>query len=613
MKRVAATIKGPKGGSWDMFIGLEVHAQVKLQSKLFSRSQAAAPSEHDQPNSRVSLFDASFPGTLPVLNASAVDQAVRTALALGSDVHRRSVFERKHYFYSDLPHGYQITQQRHPIASGGSLPLIFESSTNANTSTNTKINTNTCTNTDTNSTNAKTTNTNTNTNTTPNPSPATTSTTTTTTPANIVEAPHDAPIPLPPSVGITRIQLEVDSGKSLHDSTGNSTDTKHGRRYQNSLVDLNRAGTALMEIVFEPEIRSAAEAGATLRSLQLLLRKLRSCDGNMEDGSIRCDLNVSVRPRGTEGMGERVEVKNMNSVRHLMTAAAFEALRQVRQLELGEGPVERETRGFDVGKGETTRLRRKEGQVDYRFFPEPDLPPLVIEDARVDAIKATLPELPEMTLARLSREHGIPEHLSRLIVCAAAGGASDYFERIVNGGGGGVGVRRDPKVAANWVSNNLFGLLKDQLGRSHRQGDNEDEIERLFPADRLGGLLDLLDNGTISSQTAKALLREMVQEDLSSSAMEIVEAKGLRQMTDKGKIETLCRGIVEDPKHEKQLASYRKGKKNLSKFFMGQAFKATKGRADGKVVGESIMRLLDRPEGDDGIDGPPPPPPPPSS
>lgn len=229
-----------------------------------------------------------------------MDQAVRTALALGSTVHRRSVFERKHYYYSDLPHGYQITQQRHPIASGGSLPLTFDPT--AKTSTSAKIN---------------------------NAAP--------------IKEGDGRPTRLP-SIGITRIQLEVDSGKSLHDRG-----SKNGADQQ-SLVDLNRAGTALLEIVFEPEIRNAAEAGAAVRSLQLLLRRLRACDGNMEDGSMRCDLNVSVRRSGEEELGERVEVKNMNSVRHMMTAAAGEALRQVRQLELGKGPIERETRGFDVAK-----------------------------------------------------------------------------------------------------------------------------------------------------------------------------------------------------------------------------------------------------------------------
>ncbi len=255
---------------------------------------------------RVSLFDASFPGTLPVLNASAVDQAVKAALALGSRVHRRSVFERKHYFYSDLPHGYQITQQRNPIATGGSLPLVFDPAGSAATAKGGAA------------------------------------------PAGADPGRNTGGDPGPrlPSIGITRIQLEVDSGKSLHDRNGGGG----GAGAERSLVDLNRAGTALMEIVFEPDIRSAAEAGAALRSLQLFLRRVGACDGNMEDGSMRCDLNVSVRPEGAEGLGERVEVKNMNSVRHLMTAAAAEALRQARQLELGEGPIERETRGFDVAK-----------------------------------------------------------------------------------------------------------------------------------------------------------------------------------------------------------------------------------------------------------------------
>lgn len=262
----------------------------------------------------MSLFDASFPGTLPVLNAQAVDQAVRAALAFGSKVNRRSVFERKHYFYSDLPHGYQITQQRHPIATGGSLPLVFDPAG-------------------------------------PTPTPKAGGG------AAFAGDPRDgsgSAAPRLPSIGITRIQLEVDSGKSLHDRAGGDGGGGGGGAgvgaERRSLVDLNRAGTALMEIVLEPEIRSAAEAGAALRSLQLCLRRVGACDGNMEDGSMRCDLNVSVRPKGEQALGERVEVKNMNSVRHLMTAAEAEALRQARQIELGGGGVLRETRGFDVAK-----------------------------------------------------------------------------------------------------------------------------------------------------------------------------------------------------------------------------------------------------------------------
>eukprot|EP00903_Cladosiphon_okamuranus_P010705 g10117.t1 len=585
MKRAAATITGPKGGSWDVFIGLEVHAQIQLRSKLFSRSQAAAPSEHDEPNSRVSLFDASFPGTLPVLNASAVDQAVKAALAFGSNVHRRSVFERKHYFYSDLPHGYQITQQRHPIATGGSLPLVFDPAG-------------------------------------PTPTPKKQAGASAGEPRDNCSSSNSSSgggAPLP-SIGITRIQLEVDSGKSLHDrrkgspaGAGAGAGAASAAGAERSLVDLNRAGIALMEIVLEPEIRSAAEAGAALRSLQLLLRRVGACDGNMEDGSMRCDLNVSVRPKGEDALGERVEVKNMNSVRHLMTAAEAEARRQARQLELGEGPVRRETRGFDVAKGQTTHLRRKEGSVDYRFCPEPDLPPLLIADEHVDALKAALPELPEATMARFSRDYGLPEHLSRLIVCAA-GGASGYFEDLVNGnvredeaeaeeGGRGGLRRRDPQVVATWLTNNLFGLLKDQLGgkedeergegHGHGGGDSgERELERLFPAERLGGLLDLLSDGTVSNQTAKSVLREMVLEDHSRTAMEIVEAKDLGQLTNLDEIESLCRGIVQDPQHAQQLASYRAGKTNLSKFFMGQAFKATRGRVDGKIVEACMMKLL---------------------
>lgn len=271
---------------------MESHAPITNYSWLFRPALLSAFVDW---RARVSLFDASCPGTLPVLNGSAVNQAMRTALALGCNVHRRSVFERKHYFYSDLPHGYQITQHRRPIATGGSLPFLYEPNPTADAGTNKDITPVVCDNS------------------------------------------KDNDFERLPSVGITRIQLEMDSGKSLHD-------TESG---MNSLVDLNRAGTALMEIVLEPDIRGAEEAGAALRSLQLFLRRIGTCDGNMEDGSMRCDLNVSVRPAGEEGLGERVEVKNMNSVRHLMAAATGEARRQVELLEMGQGPIQRETRGFD--------------------------------------------------------------------------------------------------------------------------------------------------------------------------------------------------------------------------------------------------------------------------
>ncbi|CAN0151728.1 unnamed protein product [Discosporangium mesarthrocarpum] len=479
MAHLTQTLRGVKGGLWEVCIGLEVHAQIHLNTKLFSRSAADCRDRRDPPNSRVSFFDAAFPGTLPVTNAAAVEQVVRTGLALGCTIHQRSIFERKHYFYSDLPHGYQITQNRHPIASGGKLTLLDPATVIDKAGRHTSA--------------------------------------AWTDKSEVVGGEAGEAGEAIPSVAVNRIQLEMDSGKSLHKYTGDQ-----------SFVDLNRAGAALMEIVLDPDIRSAAGAGEAVRSLQFLLRRLGTCDGNMEDGSMRCDLNVSVRAVGCGDMGERVEVKNMNSVRSLVAAAEAEAKRQVALLEEGQmGGVERETRGFNVDKNCTFRLRGKEGLVDYRFLPEPDLPPLVIPRSCVELLKQTLPELPGAALQRLQSEYGLPERYSRVLVCAS-GGAVAYFEAAVSAAPPSpVGARRrsggrDPQMVANWVCNNLFGLLKGTLEDSAR----EDELERALPSSKLGDLLDLLGDGTISNQTMKAMLRIMVEVGVSVGSVVLMLGLG---------------------------------------------------------------------------------------
>lgn len=424
---------------WQICIGLEVHAQILTKSKLFSASSASISV---QPNTHVSLIDAAYPGTLPVLNEKCVHQAMRTAFALNSTVQKRSIFERKHYYYCDLPQGYQITQQRAPIAVGGEIT----------------------------------------------------------------------------QVRINRIQLEQDSGKSNHDLKPNDT-----------MVDLNRAGTALMEIVMEPDIRSAAQAGNVLRKLQHLLVHIGTCDGQMEDGSMRCDLNVSVRPMDQQDtFGERVEIKNMNSIRNLVRAAEYEAARQIECLESGQS-IYPETRTFDAVSGTTKRMRRKESAKDYRFFPEPDLPPLCLEDSLIEQLKQTLPELPDAQVERLQQMYDLTQYESNVLVQDQ--GAVAYFEQIAKD------PTRPNKVVANWVMNDLFGLLK---------ATNTSIRSSPVGSKRLGQLIDLVVAKKISGKIAKEVLEKMYYED-ERDANDIVQAMGLLQISDPAEIEALCRQVVADP------------------------------------------------------------------
>ena len=474
-------------GEWEIVIGLEIHAQVISEAKLFSGAATAFGAE---PNTQVSLVDAAMPGMLPVINEACITQAVRTGLGLQAEINLHSVFDRKNYFYPDLPQGYQISQYLQPIVGHGSVTL-------------------------------------------------------------------DMPDGGRRDVGITRLHLEQDAGKSLHDQDPNQ-----------SYVDLNRFGVALMEIVSEPDMRSAEEAGAYIRKMRTILRYLGTCDGNMEQGSMRADVNVSVRRPGAD-YGTRCEIKNVNSVRFAQQAIEYEARRQVDILEDG-GEIEQETRLFDSRRGETRTMRSKEEAHDYRYFPDPDLLPLVLTQDFVDEIAATLPELPDEKAARLARDFGLSADDASVLTAERAN--ADYFEAVAAG--------RDAKLAANWVIHDLFGALNNA-----GMGIGESPVS----ADGLGGLIDLIADGTISGRIAKDVFEEMFGAGLG--AREIVEAKGLTQVTDTGEIETVIDGILSG--QEAKIAEYRAGKDKLFGFFVGQVLKQSGGRANPKMVNELLRRKLD--------------------
>jgi aspartyl-tRNA(Asn)/glutamyl-tRNA(Gln) amidotransferase subunit B len=480
------TIEG-ETGVWETVIGLEVHAQVTSKAKLFS---GAAADFGAAPNSQVSLVDAAMPGMLPVINDYCVEQAVKTGLGLKAQINRRSVFDRKNYFYADLPQGYQISQYKDPIVGTGEIVL-------------------------------------------------------------------DLPDGSARTVGITRLHLEQDAGKSLHDQSPRET-----------FVDLNRSGVALMEIVSEPDLRSPDDASAYLRKLRSIMRYLGTCDGNMEEGSMRCDVNVSVRKVGDTAFGTRCEVKNVNSIRHVMSAIEFEAQRQVEIIE-GGGSINQETRLWDPNKGETRSLRTKEDAHDYRYFPDPDLLPLVLEDGYVERIEATLPELPDDKKARFISEYGLSAYDAGVLVAEQA--KAFFYERVAKG--------RDPKLAANWVINELFGGLA-KAGR---------EIEDSpVSAEQLGGLVDLIADNTISGRIAKDVFAEMMETGHDAGA--IVEAKGLKQVTDTGAIEKVIDEVM--AAQADKVAEYRSGKDKLFGFFVGQVMKASGGKANPAMLNELLKTKL---------------------
>ncbi|MBS1051295.1 Asp-tRNA(Asn)/Glu-tRNA(Gln) amidotransferase subunit GatB [Gluconobacter japonicus] len=474
-------------GEWEIVVGLEVHAQVISNAKLFSGASASYGGE---PNTHVSLIDAGFPGMLPVLNRECVAQAVRTGLGLNAQINLFSRFDRKNYFYADLPTGYQISQFAHPIVGEGKVLVdLADGSTR--------------------------------------------------------------------EIGVTRLHLEQDAGKSVHDQDPTR-----------SFIDLNRAGVALMEIVSEPDIRSPEEAGAYLRKLRQILRYIGTCDGNMEEGSMRADVNVSVRKPGEEGYRTRCEIKNVNSIRYVMQSIEVEAQRQIEIWEAG-GEVDQETRLFDHVRSETRSLRSKEDAHDYRYFPDPDLLPLVIEQSWVDELKAALPELPEAKRERLEQDYGVSRYEASVLTAEQA--VADFYETVAKGA--------DARLATNWMLGDFFATL-NRTGRSIEDSP--------VSAEGLRELLALISDSTINGKIAKEVLEDMVETGESASA--IVERKGLRQVTDTGAIETSIREIL--AANTDKVAEYKSGKDKLFGFFVGQTMKAMKGKGNPALVNEMLKKLL---------------------
>ena len=473
-------------GQWETVIGLEVHAQVVSKAKLFS---GAATEFGAEPNTQVSPVDAAFPGMLPVINRCCVEQAVKTGLGLDAEIRLASVFERKNYFYPDLPPGYQISQYQQPVVGPGRVVLDMPDGTSR-------------------------------------------------------------------EIGITRLHLEQDAGKSLHDQHPSLT-----------YVDLNRAGVALMEIVSEPDLRSAEEAAIYLRKLRSILRYLGTCDGNMEEGSLRCDCNVSVRRAG-EPYGTRCEIKNLNSIRYVMQAIEYEARRQIEVLEEG-GTIEQQTRLFDAGRGVTRPMRSKEEAHDYRYFPDPDLLPLTLDPQWIAGLRAELPELPDAKKARFVLEHGLSRDDAAVLVAERE--TALFFEQVAEG--------RDTKLAANWVMGDLFGAL-NRLGVGIEQSP--------VTAAQLGGLLDLIADGTISGRLAKEVFAEMVATGADPAA--IVEAKGLRQVTDSSAIEAAIDAVL--AAQAEKVVEYRAGRDKLYGFFVGQIMRATHGKANPALVNQLLRKKL---------------------
>ncbi len=473
-------------GDWEMVIGLEVHAQVKSNSKLFSGASTAFGAE---PNTCVSLVDAAFPGMLPVLNGFCVEQAVRTGLGLKAAINRHSRFDRKNYFYPDLPQGYQISQLYHPIVGEGEVLV-------------------------------------------------------------------DMGPGVARKVRVERIHLEQDAGKSVHDLDPNL-----------SYVDLNRTGVALMEIVSRPDIRGPEEAAEYVRKLRQILRYLGTCDGNMQEGSLRADVNVSVRRKGATALGTRCEIKNMNSMRFIQAAIDHEARRQIAILEDG-GTITQETRLYDPDKGETRSMRSKEEAHDYRYFPDPDLLPLDLEQAWIDAIAASLPELPDARKARFVLDYGMTEYDAGVLTAEVA--SADYFEAVAAG--------RDGKQAANWVINELFGRLNKE-GRSIQTGP-------IGPG-QLGGLIDLIASGDVNGKIAKDVFEILWTE--GGDPAEIVASRGLRQVTDIGAIEAAVDAVIAA---NPEKVTQARAKPALAGWFVGQVMKSTGGRANPQAVNDLVRTRL---------------------
>jgi aspartyl-tRNA(Asn)/glutamyl-tRNA(Gln) amidotransferase subunit B len=485
-EKMKQIIKG-NTGDWEIVIGLEVHAQISTNSKLFSGSATEFGAE---PNTQVSFVDAAMPGMLPVLNKECVAQAVRTGLALKAKINLRSVFDRKNYFYADLPQGYQISQFSDPIVGEGTIILDMKDGSSR-------------------------------------------------------------------EVGVERIHIEQDAGKSMHDQSPDS-----------SFIDLNRSGIALMEIVSKPDMRSGEEAAEYMKKLRSIVRYIGTCDGDMEKGSMRCDANISVRPVGSTELRTRCEIKNLNSVRFLQQAIAYEANRHVEIYETG-GTIAQETRLFDSVKCETRTMRSKEDAHDYRYFPDPDLLPLEISEEFVQNIRASLPELPDERKERYVIHLGLTPYDASVLVADKT--YAEYFEAVAEG--------HDAKMAANWVTGELFG----NLNKSGHDIENSP-----VSAKALSGLLDLIKDNTISGKIAKEVFAIMYE--TGKAAAVIVEEKGLKQVTDTGAIEKVIDEVI--AANADKVAEYRSGKDKLFGFFVGQVMKLSGGKANPGVLNELLKKKL---------------------
>ena len=471
---------------YEVVIGLEVHAQVTSESKLFSTSATKFGAE---PNTQVSLVDAAFPGMLPVINEYCVKQAIKTGIGLKAKINKRSVFDRKNYFYADLPQGYQISQFKDPIVGEGKV---------------------------------------------------------------ILDMPEGQK-----EVGIERLHLEQDAGKSIHD-----LDPK------NTFVDLNRSGVALMEIVSKPDLRSPDEVNAYIKKLRSIMRYLGTCDGNMQEGSLRADVNVSVRKKGDKKLGTRCEIKNVNSIKFMQMAIDFEANRQVDVIEEG-GSIDQETRLFDTKKNETRSMRSKEDAHDYRYFPDPDLLPLELNDNYIDQIKKDIPELPDEKKKRFIEKFKLSPYEANILVSDIE--ISKYFEEVSK--------NSDVKLATNWITGELFALLNEK---------NIEITESPVSSKNLSKLINLIKDGTISGKIAKSVFE--IMRDVDKDPITIVEEKGLKQQSDPKELENLINKVItENPKN---VEAYKSGKDKLFGFFVGQVMKNSNGKANPKLVNEILKKKL---------------------
>jgi aspartyl-tRNA(Asn)/glutamyl-tRNA(Gln) amidotransferase subunit B len=481
-------IRGDK--VYEVVIGLEVHAQVTSNSKLFSTSSTKFGAE---PNTQVSLVDAAFPGMLPVINEFCVKQAIKTGIGLKAQINKRSVFDRKNYFYADLPQGYQISQFKDPIVGEGKV---------------------------------------------------------------ILDMPDGHK-----EVGIERLHLEQDAGKSIHDMDPQST-----------FVDLNRSGVALMEIVSKPDLRSPDEVNAYIKKLRSIMRYLGTCDGNMQEGSLRADVNVSVRLKGIKEFGTRCEIKNVNSIKFMQMAINYEANRQVDLIEEGK-TIDQETRLFDTKKNETRSMRSKEDAHDYRYFPDPDLLPLEVSDEFIEALKAEIPELPDEKKKRFMDEFKISPYEATILVSDIE--VAKYFEEVV----AKMGKNKDMKLAVNWITGELFAVLNEK---------NLEISQSPISAKNLAKLINLIKNGTISGKIAKSIFEHMMDGDLDPQM--IVEEKGLKQESDPKALETLIDKIINE--NREKAIEYKQGKEKLFGFFVGQVMKNSGGKANPQMVNEILKKKL---------------------